>query len=116
MTKKKNKKHLPNLALWLAPFFIAAIGMCCLASYVSRNGQNPYSGHFILLCPAVMFLGMAWVQLKTGYRWKNLCPGNRGKTREQSPFGFWSSSVVFMALFVMFYLWSLLDLIFAYTQ
>lgn len=43
---------------------------------------------------SLFFFGIAFAQIRSGYLWRNLSPGNRGKHRSEDPVGFVASTIL----------------------
>jgi hypothetical protein len=49
-----------------------------------------------------LFLGTALAQKRSGYLWKNLSPGNRGKSKSEAPKTFVLTNIVFTIVGLIF--------------
>ncbi len=80
--------------------------------YVATRIQlsQPRLGTMIgMASSSLVFLGVGIAQLRSGYLWRNVCPGNRGVHRSKAPFRFILSCTFdfILALVIIGYaLWS----------
>ena len=85
-----------------SPGFWAGLALLGLAIGLALLSENASSPEWTKLLPlagvSCLPLSIALAELRSGYAWKNLAPGNRGVQRTTSPAKFFRS-VIFHFLF-----------------
>jgi hypothetical protein len=91
----KPRSNLPGLLMGIviAVALIAGVALFGDGSYVLLWRSR-------LIGFAFVPLSIALAELRSGYAWKNLAPGNRGSSRLESPSRFWIS-VIWHMLFAV---------------
>ena len=77
-------------------------------AYRIQSTQPHFAGCIGIASFSLIFLGTAIAQLRTGYLWRNLSPGNRGLHRSDAPIRFILSTVFdffLAAVIIAFALW-----------
>ncbi len=81
--------------------------LCLIAVRVQHS--QPHLASFICLSAfSLIFFAIGVAQLRSGYLWRNLSPGNRGAHRSKAPYRFMASTIFHFALalaIVAFALW-----------
>lgn len=86
-----------NLPTSNLPGFWIGGALCGIAFGVAANLNNAPSAAWVRLLPlagvSCLPLSIALAELRSGYAWKNLAPGNRGVQRTTSPAKFFRSVI-----------------------
>lgn len=91
----KPRSNLPGLLMGI----VIAVALVIGAAFFDDGSQELLwrSG---LIGSAFVPLSIALAELRSGYMWKNVAPGNRGFSRLESPSRFWIS-VIWHMLFAL---------------
>jgi hypothetical protein len=87
--------------------FVLTFAFCYLA-YRIQFSQPRLASLIGIASFSLVFLATAFAQLRSGYLWRNLSPGNRGLRRSEAPSRFIASTVFHLLLalaIVAFALW-----------
>ena len=72
---------------------ILAVAVMAIAAQIDRDGSQRLLWRSAFVGFAFVPLSIAAAELRSGYTWKNLAPGNRGAARPQAPRRFWLSVI-----------------------
>lgn len=87
---KTNPKS--NTWMVLVPFVLWLVGSIAYISLLQEESQGRYAS-LMAAGVSVPFFATAVAQLRSGYLWRNLAPGNRGAHRSESPKSFFFSTI-----------------------
>jgi hypothetical protein len=100
----KNKKIKSNTPIVFIPTLILLTSIVLIHVYADIS-KNQYRALFFIMF-GYLFIGTPIAQIRSGYLWKNLADGNRGKHKSEAPLNFAISNIIYTIIGLCFWLYS----------
>jgi hypothetical protein len=99
--RTKNEKTKSNTPIVFIPILIMFAVLAVLDIYTNIPKNQSRALFFFMF--GYLFIGIPVAQIRSGYFWRNLKEGNRGKHKSESPVSFALSNIIYTILGLCFW-------------
>ncbi|RYD20355.1 MAG: hypothetical protein EOP88_15415 [Verrucomicrobiaceae bacterium] len=100
-----NSQPKSNTWMVVIPFASCLLGGLLYNRFVQDSTGGRYDELVAGLFLSTPFFALAFAQMRSGYLWRNMVPGNRGEHSSVCPMAFAVSTFIFMLLGTLVAIW-----------